>query len=273
MTVEIAVTMLVAWAIGKAGRVRQPINGITGRALDLAIDGVREAVVAKLGGDPAVQQLFYEARATDGAVSAETHVAVERSISAAVAADSRFGAELARLTATPAPSPVPSDAGSRTYSGNFGVAGDIHASGPVNVRNKVVNQARRHPVLATFVVIGVVTLLGFSANQLTSQQEAQQVGGAETMSGAWSASDGTGTKTFGSDGGACDGFYYSNGRPLDIGGPMTCSMSSKPDAEGRYSLRVVQSSNRATYLVVFSDADHASVFDTSGAELYDLERF
>ncbi|WP_329405228.1 hypothetical protein OG563_25220 [Nocardia vinacea] len=64
------------------------------------------------------------------------------------------------------------------------------------------------------------------------------------------------------------------GKPLDIGGgPMTCVISGKADADGRYCLVVTQSPNRSTYKVEFSDADHAVVFDSAGTRLYELERF
>ncbi|MGW5924219.1 hypothetical protein ACWFPY_34945 [Nocardia fluminea] len=277
MTVEIAVAMLIAWAVGKANRVGKPINGLTDEALELAVNRVRNVVVAKLGGDPAVQRLLNEARATNGAVSSATQAAAEQSVSVAVAGDSGFGAELARLTAPPTPPPAPAGSGSRyNNSGTFGgVMGDISTTGPVTVTSKIVHQAKRHPVLAMFVVVGAVALLGFSADRLISgpTSGAPPVRGTEAMAGTWKASDGTGTKTFGSDGGRCDGFFYSNGEPLDIGGPMTCTISSKPDAKGLYTLIVTQGPNRAEYLVEFTDPEHATVFDSSGTELYDLEGF
>lgn len=291
MTVEVAVAMLIAWAVGKANRVGTQINGLTDETLDLAVNRVRNAVVFKLGDDAAVRRLLEEARATNGSVSSVTQIAAERSIAAAIADDSRFAAELARVTATPtAPGTV-----SMNNSGNFaGVMGDIHSTGPVNVTSKIVNQAKNHPVLAAFVVVGAVALLGFSADRLMGGATdslsspggaAGNSGGSSSLSGGdesvgsraivgtWTASDGTGTKTFNSDGGSCDGFFYSNGEPLDIGGPMTCSISSKPDAQGRYTLVVTQSPNRASYRVEFTDTDHASVFDASGSKLYELERF
>ncbi|WP_327095846.1 hypothetical protein OIE68_38800 [Nocardia vinacea] len=54
---------------------------------------------------------------------------------------------------------------------------------------------------------------------------------------------------------------------------MTCVISGKADADGRYCLVVTQSPNRSTYKVEFSDADHAVVFDSAGTRLYELERF
>lgn len=52
---------------------------------------------------------------------------------------------------------------------------------------------------------------------------------------------------------------------------MTCVISGKADADGRYCLVVTQSPNRSTYKVEFSDADHAVVFDSAGTRLYELE--
>ncbi|WP_278262223.1 hypothetical protein [Nocardia sp. AG03] len=274
MPVDIVVAMLIAWAIGKANRVGRAVNGLTDAALDAAALRVHSVVVEKLGGDPAVRQLMNEARTTNGAVSPQTRVAAELSISRAVADDRRFGADLEQATAPAAPAPTASGAGARTYSGNVGVTGDINAEGSVTIES-VVNQVKRRPVLATLVVVGALALLAFFADRLlgTTTSSDQTAGGPAAIAGTWTASDGSGTKTFGSDGGQCDGFYYSNGVPLDIGGPMTCTISSKPDTDGRYTLVVTQSPNRARYSVEFTDAEHATVFDSSGVALYDLERF
>lgn len=96
---------------------------------------------------------------------------------------------------------------------------------------------------------------------------------AQTAVGTWTASDGTGTKTFGGNGAQCDGFYYHQGKPLDIGGPMSCTLSSAPDGENRYSLIVKQGTNQATFKIAFDKADHAVVYGSNGAKLYELTRF
>lgn len=95
-----------------------------------------------------------------------------------------------------------------------------------------------------------------------------------TLVGSWTPSDGTSTKVF-NEGGSCRGFFYdsSTGRPLDIGGPMECQLSSHADDSGQYKLLVTQSPNEATYLVKFSGDDAATVYSKNGKELYSLSRF
>ena len=89
--------------------------------------------------------------------------------------------------------------------------------------------------------------------------------------GTWTSSDRE-TKVF-RENGACEGAFYLEGKPLDIGGPMTCALSSKPDSSGRYQLMVRQSPNQATYLVEFKSSDEASVYTKSGQLLYTITRF
>lgn len=94
-----------------------------------------------------------------------------------------------------------------------------------------------------------------------------------SLFGSWESSDGT-DKTFGSNG-SCKGFFYdsSTGKPLDIGGPSSCELSSSQDDTGRYRLKVTQGPNRGTYLVEFHGDDTATVYTKSGTELYRLTRF
>ncbi|MEU4711181.1 hypothetical protein AB0G00_32630 [Nocardia salmonicida] len=54
---------------------------------------------------------------------------------------------------------------------------------------------------------------------------------------------------------------------------MTCTIASKPDAQGRYTLVVMQSPDHASYHVLFTNAEHASVYGSFGSKRYDLERF
>lgn len=96
---------------------------------------------------------------------------------------------------------------------------------------------------------------------------------AQTAVGTWTASDGTGTKTFGGNGAQCDGFYYHQGKPLDIGGPASCTLSSTPDSQNRYSLMVKQGPNQATFKIAFDKADHAVVYGSNGTKLYELNKF
>lgn len=207
-----------------------------------------------------------------------------------------------RQSTTPGPGPGPERTAGPPSIANQGVmTGAIQAGGSVRISNttKLVGYARRNPVVAV-AVIGVVillVLLGLSALSGGDDTDARGAGSSpnptadpatgpgpespgsgavvdpSVIVGTWTASDGTGQKTFSANGGRCDGFYYHQGRPLDIGGPMQCTLSSKPDPQNRYALLVTQSGNRATYAVAFADDDTATVFDSAGTQLYQLTRF
>ncbi|MCX2934992.1 hypothetical protein ORI20_32540 [Mycobacterium sp. CVI_P3] len=124
---------------------------------------------------------------------------------------------------------------------------------------------------------GAVDLLYFHVDPVPGSDggsvpgEGSSDGDPHSLVGIWSSSDGTADKTFADDG-LCDGFYYSHGEPLDIGGPMFCQLSTQPDSAGRYKLIVSQSPNRSTYLVEFHGGDSASVYTTTGSLLYELTR-
>ncbi|WP_063047637.1 hypothetical protein [Nocardia pseudovaccinii] len=293
---DFVIGLLIAWSVGKANRVGKQINGLTDHALDLAVGRVWNIVAAKLGStNPAIGRLVAEAQRGD--VSPRTRADAQRVIDEAVAADPQFGAALRE-----AASPVAQTSSQRSNTRQFaGVSLEgASVAGSVDIRNKskIVNYASKHPGVTIVAVIVVIILAGLVIGRMTGTgADAGSASGlgpgrSETNSpsgsasprgrtttdssaiiGTWTASDATGTKTFGSSGGRCDGFYYYQGKPLDIGGPMTCVISGKADADGRYSLVVTQSPNRSTYKVEFSDADHAVVFDSAGTRLYELERF
>ncbi|WP_416417166.1 hypothetical protein [Paenarthrobacter aromaticivorans] len=71
--------------------------------------------------------------------------------------------------------------------------------------------------------------------------------------------------------GRCKGMYYSGGKPLDIGGGMTCSLSDKKASNGRYSLIVSQPPNQASFQVEFSGSDSATVY-SGGTKLFNMAR-
>ncbi|GAB3283480.1 hypothetical protein GCM10027449_26560 [Sinomonas notoginsengisoli] len=91
-----------------------------------------------------------------------------------------------------------------------------------------------------------------------------------SLAGNWRSGDGTPTKVV-SQNGACRGMYYDRGKPLDIGGGMSCSLSQSKDPNGRYSLVVSQPPNQATYTVAFDGNDKATVYDGSKA-IYTMVR-
>lgn len=96
-------------------------------------------------------------------------------------------------------------------------------------------------------------------------------GGTPSLVGNWQADDGTGMKVITSDG-RCSSMYYSGGEPLDIGGGMSCSMSSNEDSNGRYSLVVSQPPNQQTLRVSFNGNDEATIYDSSGNRLFSMTR-
>ncbi|MFF0488665.1 SEFIR domain-containing protein [Nocardia sp. NPDC004068] len=205
---------------------------------------------------------------------------------------------------TPQPdSPPETPAPAATTVAHQGIAtGAITAGGSVRISNKVVEAARNHPVLTLVVLVAVVGAILFALRAATGANPSTTAGtvGAESvlpippgtvapasdtsggrgievgpsaMVGTWTSSDGTEAKSFTENGGLCDGFFYSGGRPLDIGGPAYCTLSTKPDAANRYTLLVRQSVNSGRYQVVFSSKDHAAVYDSNGTPLYELSRF
>ncbi len=109
------------------------------------------------------------------------------------------------------------------------------------------------------------------ASLASTQPPSPAASGPRSIAGTWTASDGE-TITF-SDDGLCENAFYADGKPLDIGGPMTCQLSGKPDFSGRYPLIVRQSSNKMTYLVEFTGGDKASVYTKNGELIYTMTRF
>lgn len=162
--------------------------------------------------------------------------------------------------------------GSINASGNGIVAGrDVSNSNNTDNRKKV----NFGGILVAAVAIVALFLAGRAVivNMAGDSGAADSTEVTRTAVGTWTASDGTGTKTFGGNGAQCDGFYYHQGKPLDIGGPMSCTLSSAPDAQNRYSLIVKQGPNQATFKIEFDQADHAVVYGSNGTKLYELTKF
>ncbi|MFT7867230.1 MULTISPECIES: chromosome partitioning protein [Amycolatopsis] len=100
--VEVAVAALIGWFLRKAGRAVKRVDGIADDAVDVTMDRVHDAVLAKLGSDPAVAKMAQEAES--GEISSRTRDRVRMAIEEAADEDSAFAAQLATLT--PAPSQV-----------------------------------------------------------------------------------------------------------------------------------------------------------------------
>jgi hypothetical protein len=259
---DVVVGLLVAWAAGKARRVAKIVDGLTDDALDAAGERVWKVVAPKLGVDPSIQRLTAEARDL-GEATAGTRADAVRALQAAAAADRAFAAEL--TAALPAVERAPSG------PSNSGVIANSNTVGrdfTIDNSSKFINKVRQNPIYA-ILALGVLGLVIWGlSSALGGPAEAD----ATTVVGNWTASDGTGNKSFSSSG-QCDGVFYDQGKPLDIGGPMSCALSEKPDSNGLYTLRVTQSMNKATYKLRFDSTDHATVFDSAGRKLYELERF
>lgn len=95
-------------------------------------------------------------------------------------------------------------------------------------------------------------------------------GSEPSLVGMWEADDGSGIKTIAEDG-QCSGMYYSQGKPLDIGGGMLCTLGEKAD-DGTYLLLVQQPPNESTYRVQFEGADRAVLTSKSGEPIVTLTR-
>jgi hypothetical protein len=166
-----------------------------------------------------------------------------------------------------------------TAGGSINAAtGGVVATGNVDQRRTHTDN-RKTKVNFGGVLIAIVAVVALSAGGWQVWQAIEDGGrrGEQDVvakaTGTWTASDGSGTKTFGGNGAQCQGFFYNGGEPLDIGGPMTCTISSAADANGRYSLSVVQNPNRAVYKIAFDSGDHAIVYNGQGTALYELTKF
>jgi multidrug resistance efflux pump len=87
------VGFLVAWAAGKVKRVVKRADGAADEILDAGVDRIRKIVMAKIGGDPALEQLTTEA-ADKGEASARTRVRVQLALEEAAEQDPGFAEQL-----------------------------------------------------------------------------------------------------------------------------------------------------------------------------------
>ncbi|MEA5366217.1 hypothetical protein VA596_42275 [Amycolatopsis sp., V23-08] len=98
MGIELVVGALFAWAVGKARRAGKVLDGVADEVTDAAAARAREkileAVLGKLGTDPAVRKLETEV-AESGEVSERTRRRVTDAVEDAVEDDESFAAQLA----------------------------------------------------------------------------------------------------------------------------------------------------------------------------------
>lgn len=267
MDIGIAVGIVIAWAARKGGRAARKVDGLT----DEMITRGWQVISSELAADPAIQRLMNEAKSTGDAEQA-TRMDAAAAIERAAAHDPAFAERLrAVLPAEGGASGDPAGApGGHVRSGDVRIGDNTSGRIRVSTGNKVINKVQANPAGAIGVLIVVVAILAagvFAYNKVFNGSTT----GPEALAGSWHASDGSGTKTFNTSG-ACDGFYYNNGKLLDIGGPMSCTIDSGPGTDGRYTLAVKQPPNEDTYKVEFDTDDHAIVYTDSGEKLYEMSR-
>ncbi|MFJ4899976.1 MULTISPECIES: hypothetical protein [unclassified Streptomyces] len=273
MGMEVVVGMLIAWAAGKARRAGRELNGVTDRALELTTQRLWDVVEAKLGTDPAIQRLVSESQQNgDPTPSARTRA--ETALQDAADHDPRFAAALEAIVSSQA-------GGDGTTAATNGPSSSVQAGGAaitgptfgnIKANTKIINKVVQNPLISVITIVVVLGAAFFGIRAFTASSGGEEKSGSAAMVGNWKTSGSSSPKVFGEDG-RCSGFYYDNGAPLDIGGPMTCTMSSTPDADDRYTLVVTQSPNEATYKVAFDTADHAQVYSSTGQKIYEIDRF
>jgi hypothetical protein len=121
---EVVVGFLVAWVVRKARRVGGQADAIVDEALDAGMNRLHKVVTAKLGTDPALELLEFEA-AESGEVGTRTQARVRMSLEEAVESDPSFARELAAAVREA------QVASGQTVAGDHGVAisGGVHGSG------------------------------------------------------------------------------------------------------------------------------------------------
>jgi hypothetical protein len=91
--IEVAVGLLIAWAIKRANRVGARADEIAAEAIDVGLDRVHDIVVAKLGRDPSLARLEAEAR-DNGKVAERTRQRVRLALEDATTDDGEFAQRL-----------------------------------------------------------------------------------------------------------------------------------------------------------------------------------
>jgi hypothetical protein len=134
--IEVAVGLLIAWAVRKANRAGRRLDEIADEAIDTGLDQVRDVVVAKLGGDPALARLEAEASAT-GQVAERTQARVRLALEDAATDDAEFAERLEQAVQQAQPS------GAGTAANNRGVAVNGDVSGIVSTGDHATITQRR----------------------------------------------------------------------------------------------------------------------------------
>jgi hypothetical protein len=92
--IEVAVGLLISWAIKKASRAGKRADQIVDDAIDTALDRVHEIVIGKLDGDPSLTRLEAEATGA-GEIAERTRTRIQLALEDAAEDDPNFAQQLA----------------------------------------------------------------------------------------------------------------------------------------------------------------------------------
>jgi hypothetical protein len=122
--IEVAVGMLIAWAVRKARRVGDGVDKEVDTVLDAGLDKLHTVIASKLGGDTALEKLRIEAGGT-GDVADRTRQRVQLALEDATEDDPAFANALdAAVQDVRAAEPAAAQAGERGVA----AAGDVTIS-------------------------------------------------------------------------------------------------------------------------------------------------
>ncbi|MFE5501319.1 hypothetical protein ACFQ73_02055 [Amycolatopsis japonica] len=139
MGLEVVVGFLIAWAVGKARRAGQQLDGVADQVVDASAERLRNVVLRKLGMDPAVERLQLEAGQPEG-VSDRTQQRVTLALEDAVEQDTSFAAELKSALADAEKNGVVAMSSGAVVSGPVTASGHGIAIGVVG-RDATIGQA------------------------------------------------------------------------------------------------------------------------------------
>ncbi|MFE0512875.1 hypothetical protein [Streptomyces sp. NPDC058964] len=118
---------VIAWAVRKARRVAGRADAEVDVAIDAGLDRLHTAVVAKLSGHPALDDLTEEAAVGEGQVSELTRQQLELAVMAAARKDDVFGRKVTELAAQLQAAEKADGVSVVAGSGSTVFCGDAHA--------------------------------------------------------------------------------------------------------------------------------------------------
>lgn len=117
--VELVVGYVVGWAVRKARRVAGRADGEVDRVLDAGMDRLHEVVVARLGGDPALERVVTEAGADGQGVTERTRTRLRLALEEAAEQDPAFQGKLTEAVARIQAASEAAGPGARAVYGNI----------------------------------------------------------------------------------------------------------------------------------------------------------